>query len=215
MDEVTNEANNPNNEPDKKPAKLKKDRSGFKKVLAVLGILLLMGASAYAGYWYREEQAKKDLKEKQSQIDTLIQEKSALQKQLDEASADEEAEDTAKPSASDLENIEAAISSGNTAALEGFMADKVFVIMAATECCGSRAPAQAVADLAYVEAGTDPWDFDLPAATRSSYASGDYADYLPTDALVGKSANGYVVGFTFDSAGDIDGVFMAGSASGL
>ncbi len=223
MEEVQSEnQNEAKPEASKKPEKAKKDRKALKKILAVLGVLLLMAGSAYAGYYYSDQQAKQDASDKQAQIDKLNQEKSELQKQLDEAAAkddaaadDEAAAENTAPSASDLENIEASITSGNTAALEGYMAKKVTVILAASECCGSRTPAQAVADVAYVEAGTDPWDFSLPQATLDGYAAGDYAQYFPDDALVGKSANDYVISFTFNADGDIKGIFMTGNADVL
>lgn len=208
----------PDNSESKKESK--KDKGGkkdlIKKILAILLALLLLLAASYGGYWYKGQQAKKESDEKQQQIDKLEEEKKKTEEELaaekSKKSSDSDSESSAtktKPSESDLENIEASITSGNTAALEGYMASKVNVIMAATECCGSRTPAQAIGDLQYIEAGTDPWNFSLPAATIASYQAGYYSSYFPADALVGKSANDYVVSFTFDSNGDIDGIFMA------
>lgn len=199
-----------------KPKKIKTERNVLKKIMLVLLALILLAASAYAGYYYRDMQTDEEIADKNTQINVLNQEKSDLQKQVDEAAAADDSADTAAaektaPSADDLGNIEDSITSGNTAALEGYMASKVNVILAASECCGSRTPAQAVADIAYVESGTDPWDFSLPQATLDSYAAGDYAQYFPEDALVGVSANDYIISFTFNDAGDISGVFMANS----
>ena len=44
------------------------------------------------------------------------------------------------------------------------------------------------------------------------YQAGDYKSYFPNGALIGKSANNYLVSFTFDSAGKISGVFMVADA---
>jgi len=59
--------------------------------------------------------------------------------------------------------------------------------------------------LKYLDNATDPWDFALPAATLAAYQTGGYKQYFPTTALVGKSANKYVVSFQFDSNGKISG----------
>jgi cell division protein FtsB len=218
MDEFQSESQHEDKLDQNRSNKPKKDRRQFKQVLVFLLVLLLLGASTYAGFWYRGQQADKDVKDKQSQIDKLNQEKADLQHQLNEANAEDDTTDEAtktKPSASDLENIQASITSGNTAALEGYMAKKVTVILAASECCGSRTPTQAINDIKYLEGATDPWNFDLPQATLDNYAAGDYAQYFPDDALVGKSANNYVVSFTFDAQGDINGVFMTGNSNVL
>lgn len=205
-----------NNDGKKDNKKEKGAKKGLiKKILAILLALLLLLAAFYGGYWYKGQQAKKDSDAKQQQIDKLEEEKKKAEEELEaeksekSSSSDSTTKAKTEPSASDLENIEDSISSGNTAALEGYMASKVNVIMAASECCGSRTPSQAISDLNYIEAGTDPWDFSLPAATIAAYQAGYYSSYFPADALVGKSANDYVVSFTFDSNGDIDGIFMA------
>lgn len=214
MEEAQSDQNN-EQQNEHKTEKPKKNRSGLKKAVIVLLVIIIAAGAAYGGYWYRGEQAKKEISEKDTQIASLQSEKDALQKQLEEANAQDDSSEestSTSPSAADLENIEAAITSGNTAALESYMAKKVTVILAASECCGSRTQAQAVADLAYIDGATDPWDFDLPQSTLDGYASGDYKQYFPDDALVGKSANNYVISFTFDDSGDIDGIFVTNNA---
>lgn len=57
------------------------------------------------------------------------------------------------------ENIEAAINSQNTAALETYMNSPVEVILQATECCGSKTPQEAVSQLSYIKGGI-PFDFN-------------------------------------------------------
>lgn len=118
------------------------------------------------------------------------------------------------PSATQASNIKAAITSGNTAALQSYMASSVSVVIAASEGMGPQTPAQAVKDVDYVSAGTN-WDFALPAATLSKYQSGAYKQYFPANALVGQSSNKYLISFQFDSSGKIDAIFMAKNADGL
>lgn len=89
------------------------------------------------------------------------------------------------------------------------MASIIKVIIAAAEGIGDRTPTQAISDLKYVENATDPWDFDLPVATLTAYATGDYTQYFPDGALVGKSADNRVISFTFNSSGKISGIFMS------
>lgn len=107
------------------------------------------------------------------------------------------------------QNIKDAISSKNTAALEGYMASSVTVVIAASEKGGAETAAKAVADLDYLSSGTMPWDFNLSAATLNAYKAGDYKNYFGTKTYVGKSANGYVVSFDFDDCAKIKTVFMA------
>ncbi len=107
-----------------------------------------------------------------------------------------------------MDNIAAAVKSGNYAALEQQMADKVKVTLAASEGLGDRTPEQAVADMKYLDAGTDPWNFALDAAALKVYQEGEYKAFFTTSAFVGKSANNYVVSFTFDDSANISGIFM-------
>ena len=107
------------------------------------------------------------------------------------------------------DNIAAAVSSKNTAALESYMASSVNVAVAASGKTGAETPAQAVTDLDYLSSGTAPWNFNLPAATLSSFKAGAYKKYFEGTVYVGESANKYVVSFGFDTCGKINQVFMA------
>lgn len=192
--------------------KARKHRSS--PALLILLILIVAGLATAAGYMLRDKDAKEQIKQQQAQIDGLGQQVNKLTADL--AAAQGEAADKAsepkQPGQATLDNIEAAVKSGNYAALEGLMASKVNVILAASEGVGMRTPAQAVSDIKYLDSGNDPWDFDLSAATITDYQSGDYKQYFPATAHVGKSANNYVVSFQFDGDSKISGIFMAASA---
>lgn len=111
------------------------------------------------------------------------------------------------------ENTAAAINSGNTAALEGYMATSVNVVIAASEKTGAETAAQAVSDLSYLNSGTMPWNFSVAAATLTAWQNGFYKQYFGADkTIVGESANKYVVSFGVNTSGKIDTVFMAASA---
>lgn len=110
------------------------------------------------------------------------------------------------------DNIAAAISSKNTAALEGYMAPSVKVVNTAGKNV-SETPTQAVADVDFVSGGTTPWNFNLSTATLGSYKNGSYGAYFGDGTYVGKSANNYVISFGVNASGKITTIFMAQNAN--
>jgi len=191
------------------------------KVLFIILTLVLIGAAAGASYWWRDKTAK-ELEQKQTtDISSLHKTVTNLEKQL----ASEKAKNTKtvvstvqttctpqSPDASVVSNIKASITSGNTAALEGYMASSVNVIIAASEGIGPSTPTQAVSSITnFISDATSPWNFGLSASILSSYGDGSYSQYFPSIAVVGKSANAKVISFSFDCNGKIDIVFLAAS----
>jgi hypothetical protein len=198
------------------PTAVAKRRGRGKRWFMLLLILALIAGAGGGGWYYRDMQAKDEIKAKQTEVDDLQASNSKLQTDLEAARATaNESESQAKPSQKDLDNIEAAVKSGNYAALEQLMQSKITVIIAASEGVGERTPEQAVEDLKYLDGGTDPWNFDLPDATIAGYQSGDYKQYFPAGALVGKSANDYLVSFVFNNAGKVSVIFLANNADGI
>lgn len=198
----------------------KKKRPIGKIILIILLVILLMAGSLFLGYWYRDRKAKEQAEQLNQQITELQTQKQTaednavkIQKELDELKAAKSTTTTNVPTAAVKENVIASITSGNTAALEGYMANPVKVVIAASGGVGDRTPAQAVSDIVYIKDGTAPWNFNLPAATLAAYRASSYGQYFPTNAIVGKSANNYVISFSFNSAGKISTVFMANNAA--
>jgi len=190
------------------------------KIVSLLLALFIIATAALGGLSYViSSSAKKQQSTQQEEIAKLEQAKKDLEEQLKKAKEDAKAAKSSAssactdPTSADLENIKAAINTGNTAALEGYMAETVTVIYAASEGVGPQTPAQAVADLEYLAVATTPWNFSLPEATISAWASGGYSSYISTDSIVGKSANNYVVAFSFDCDGNIDTIFMAANSA--
>ncbi len=105
------------------------------------------------------------------------------------------------------ESLAASISSGNTAALEGYLTDPVLVTLAATEFQESMTPAEAVPAVDYVIDLTATWNFALPEATLELYRAGSYTQHFPADALVGLSSAGAVIAFTMVGA-ESSAIFM-------
>ena len=158
----------------------------------------------------------------------LEQEKASLQQQIDTLSAaaattvtEETGADATTCSATVTdelkENIRDAINSDNTAALEGYMADSLLVVIAASEFGETRTPTQAISDLNYIQDSTD-WDFALPSATIMSYLTGSYGsgspgtNYFNATTYFGVASDNKLVAFNFDDCAKINQVFMSASA---
>jgi hypothetical protein len=194
----------------------------LKILLVILLVLVLASSAAGAAYWWRDKTAIEQEKTNTDDIAKLEKQVASLTKKLAAAEAStaiEPADGTectaVAPSATVIENIKASITSGNTAALSGYMAPSVNVIIAATEGVGPSKPAIAVSTVStFITNVTTSWDynFSLPAATLSGYTSGGYKDYFPNIAVVGKASNGKVIAFSFDCDGKINTIFMAISA---
>ena len=194
--------------------KIKKTDSKGKLFLIVLLVLVLIAGAAFAGWWYANNQAKDKLAAKDAEISALQTEKQNLEQQLSATQTSAKStEESTGPSEETIENIQVAVKDKNYVALEDYVDGEITVILAASECCGARTFAQAAEDMKYLNSATAPWNFELDATTLEAYASGDYSEYFPEDALVGKSANNYVVSFSFDDSGNISTVFITNNAS--
>lgn len=107
------------------------------------------------------------------------------------------------------QNLADAISSGNTAAIEGYLTDPTRVVIAASEADMQQAPVDAVLSVDYVQPGSGTWDFDLDATVLAAYAaSADYGQFFPANAIVGRSDSGAVISFMPNGA-KIGTIFMA------
>ena len=113
----------------------------------------------------------------------------------------------------DYENLHDSISSGNTAALEGYLSNPVNFVIAASECCGPVTPLEAISGLDYISAAIGPWTEPSPAVL-AQYRAGFYVDYFPDGAYVIQSsdADPYVVSFAITGE-QVTGVFIGGGAS--
>jgi hypothetical protein len=181
------------------PLKEKKQNKSLRKWLCwLLVVLLLAVIGLLLWLWLTCHQHKKDLEDKNKSLQSQVDELS--KKTAPEATpTTPEVAKTACPDVTDTfrENISAAVSSRNYAALLGSMTDPVTVVYAASEFGGPKTPAEAVAAMDYLNNGTAPWDFSLPAATLAAYRAGDYKQYFPAGAYIGKSSDGVMVSFGF------------------
>lgn len=198
-----------------------KDKKTLKTLVYILIVLVLIGLAAGAAYWWRDKTANDSADKNASEISVLEKDKANLIKQLatlkpaDTSITPGQTECTSKsPTTTVIGNIEASITSGNTAALEGYMADSVNVILAASEGIGPSTPTAAVSSITnFITSDITAWDynFSLPASVLSSYSNGSYSQYFPNNAVVGKATNGKVISLSFDCNAKISTVFMAAS----
>ncbi len=204
------------------PPKPPKKNWATRFVLFLL-VLVLLVVTAGATYLWRDSKAKDAEKKQQATISALEQAKAVLETQLaGEQSAgtnsseagDKPACTPTAPNASAVENIKASITSGNTAALEGYMASSVNVVLAASEGQPAKTPTQAVLAVTdFITSNASSWDYNfaLPASVLSGYSAGDYKDYFPSSAVVGKASNKKVISFSFDCDSKISTVFLVTS----
>lgn len=214
-----------------KPVKEKKNLSTQKILTIVVVVLAVIAVLLGSLYYMQITDAQKQAEGQQAQVDELEGKISTLEKSIEDAKKTEAAETAAqaakdakaaaaealseKPSTltqDQINNITDSIKSMNTAALEGYLADSVNVVFAASEKAGPRTPAQAIADLAYLSSATSPWSFALPTATTDAWKTGDYKTYLKDATIFGKSANGYVVAMKTNASAKIDLIFVSASA---
>ena len=174
-----------------------------------IGVLL-------GGMWYYQQLKIDELKDQKADITKQLDESKASHKKTQQELAEAQKQLASGGSATVVppllkQNVEAAISSGNYAALSGYMADKVSYAIAGSEAQGSLTKAQAIKQLEYLNSGTSPWNFNIATATLTKYKAGDYSTYLNDDVIFGVSGNKYFVSFHLDSNNKIDQIFMAGS----
>ncbi|HWM34936.1 MAG TPA: hypothetical protein VNR36_11930 [Pseudolysinimonas sp.] len=117
-----------------------------------------------------------------------------------------EPEETVDPEVELRATVIDAVSSGNTAALEGSLAPSVHLTYCASEAEGDVTDhALVVNNISEVTAPSATWDFDLPASKLDTYANHpghypSYADDFPAGAIVGLSSEHKVISFVVEGA---------------
>lgn len=115
-------------------------------------------------------------------------------------------------------NIVDAISSGNTAALEGYFAPSVHVTYAASEYEGDVTDhLLLINDLSDVTSLTAVWDFALPDSQIATYrnsAGGSYTEDFPAGAIVGRSSDDKVISLVV-SGGLITRILISNAEAAL
>jgi hypothetical protein len=190
-----------------------KKKGGKLKVFLVALLFLAIGAGA--GYYYADMKAQEELDSVKQEVVAVKAEKAKLEKDL--ADSKEAAKKTTVVASKEvtqaqIDNIIASVGSGNYAAIQQYLADPVKVVIAASEFSKDLTSVKALVELKYLDSAKDPWNFELPEATLTTYKNGDYKTYFVGETVVGKSTDGKVVAFGFNDEAKIDTIFMAASA---
>lgn len=107
--------------------------------------------------------------------------------------------------------VQAAIEANRPKDLYDYLADPVHVTFAASDFDSDRTPDLAITDLEYVK-GSTGWNWDLDDATLAAFRAGEYRNYFPDDAIIGESAETYVIAFTVTDD-EIERIFVSKSAA--
>lgn len=192
----------------------KKKRKNKAKWIFIITIVLIIGASGAVIYCQRAKSEER-LAEKSDKI-VELEEKIKNLEQSKPQPSDNPTNDSGVdrpvcqiPDSGKVENITASITSKNTAALEGYLANPVSVIIAASEGMGNRTPTQAISDISSFISDTGSWDFNLPQSTIDAYRAGFYTRYFPENSVIGKSNNEKVISFSFNCDASISTVFLS------
>lgn len=125
--------------------------------------------------------------------------------------------ETAKPSPSAMqvpvtsasEQIVAGITSKNTQALEGYMANTVEVRLEASGCCGSISKADAMSQLSYLDPAVG-WSFDATNPIIIDLAIHS-PNYYGSGWIVGVASNEYIVSFKLNNQNLIEAYNLGAS----
>lgn len=192
-------------------------RRGMLWVLLVI-IVILLAAVSYLGWlaWSLNTQnttLSKDKSSAQNKVTDLTAQLAAAQKASTASVITTPCPCTPIAASQSLkDNIHDAINSKNTAALQGYMASSVKVVIAASDHSATDTPAQAVSELDYLNSAVSPWNFSIDGATLTSWKSHFYGQYFSGTSYAGRAASDQVVSFDFDCNGKIDQIFMAASS---
>lgn len=93
--------------------------------------------------------------------------------------------------------------------LQSYMANQVNVVIAGQEKGGNESSDDAVADMAYLNSGTAPWNFSLPTSTTDIWRAHTFQSYFTGNYFAGEAADNVIVSFQFDGCSKINAVFMA------
>ena len=174
--------------------------------LGIISTIVVIGIAGIAFNWGTQQKVsdvKTPIVTSQPQTQTSVTVQPTNTQQTTNPS--QGSSDFVNPSAT-IANIEDSVKSKNYAALEGYMAPRVSVVLAASECCGMLSPAKATEQLAYLNNGIAPWDFTYPNAIETKLRTADPANFK--DAVIGIASNRFAVGFTLNNKYLIDKIFM-------
>ncbi len=184
-------------------------RKARKFFSVVFVVLLLVGVGAGVYVWQQQEMKK--LKQTHSEeIDVLHTTIEALKQEIGSAQSSNGSSEATNESYGALkEIIEKAVKGQTYIELSTHMTNPVNITLAASEGLGARTPAQALEDIKFLNSARGEWSFDIPAVTLTQWRGGSYAQYVPENAVIGVSSDGYVVIFKLNTENKITDIFMS------
>jgi hypothetical protein len=114
-----------------------------------------------------------------------------------------------QPKVNVSEQIIAGITSKNTQALEGYMADTVQVRLEASGCCGPITKSEAMSQLSYLDPAVG-WSFDPTNPIIVDLAINS-PDYYGSGWIVGVASNEYIVSFKLNNQNLIEAYNLGAS----
>lgn len=174
----------------------------------VLAISVLIISNA-ATYFVTSMLANRKLVEVQNKADDL-------QKQLSENDpSNPNSQNSKNPgsvssdvSADTKAKVQEAVGSNNYQSLASLLNGNVNVIKAGSGS-STQSVQQAIESLNYLNGSSGAWNWSLTPEQLAQYQQGNNAQYFGSNAIVGQSANGYVVSIVVDDNGQVTTIFMS------
>ncbi len=182
-----------------------------KIVIISLIVTLLVVLPALGTWYWQSTNAKREQAVLQKKIDQLTMDKQALEEAAKKTQSAKVAAAPVCPSltSTQINNIHAAIESGNTAALDSLMTSSVSFDAAASGKTGSETKVAAISDLSSFLVGVNAsWDWNITSPTLAAYKNGSYKLYLADDTIYGASIDKHFISMRV-TCGKIDQIFVA------
>lgn len=195
--------------------KFKVSRKGMGKTVLIILVIVLVAGAGVAAYLWRDKTASDSDAKQATTIASLRKSITSLEAEVASLKGTSTPTcTTLAPGVSSIDSIKASITSGNTAALLGYMATNVNVVDATSGSVIAGTATQAVSSVTdFITGATKPWNFELTSAVLNTYKAGDYVKYFPSTAVVGQSANNKIISFNFDCTAKISAILLSPSQS--
>lgn len=175
-------------------------------IILVISVLIITNV---ATYFVTSMLANRKLGEVQNKADDL-------QKQLSENDPNNPSSQNSKNPGSVSSNVSSdtkakvqeAVGSNNYQSLAGLLSGSVSVVKAGSGS-SSLSVQQAIESLNYLNGSSGGWNWNLTPEQLAQYQQGSNAQYFGSNAVIGQSANGYVVSIIVDDGGQVTTIFMS------
>ena len=175
-------------------------------IILAVSVLII---SNVATYFVTSMLANKKLVEVQSKADDL-------QKKLSESDpSNPNSQNSKNPgsvsssvSSDTKDKVQKSVNGNNYQDLSSILGESVTVITAGTGS-SQQSIQQAIQSLNYLNGSSGGWNWNLTPEQLAQYQQGSNAQYFGSNAVVGQSANGYVVSIIVNDSGQVTTIFMS------